>query len=35
MKAIVQERFRPPDVLRLVDTDVPARSKMTCIRVRP
>jgi NADPH:quinone reductase-like Zn-dependent oxidoreductase len=24
MKAIVQERFGPPDVLRLVDTDVPA-----------
>src|SRR6478752_7474731 len=23
MKAIVQERFGPPDVLRLVDTDVP------------
>ena len=23
MKAIVQERFGPPDVLRLVDTDLP------------
>jgi len=23
MKAIVQERFGPPDVLRLVDTDPP------------
>jgi NADPH:quinone reductase-like Zn-dependent oxidoreductase len=23
MKAIVQDRFGPPDVLRLVDTDVP------------
>lgn len=23
MKAIVQERFGPPDVLELVDTDVP------------
>jgi hypothetical protein len=23
MKAIVQERFGPPDVVRLVDTDLP------------
>jgi len=26
MKAIVQDRFGPPDVLQLVDTDQPARN---------
>jgi hypothetical protein len=30
MKAIVQERFGPPDVLQLVDTDVPEVGAMTC-----
>jgi NADPH:quinone reductase-like Zn-dependent oxidoreductase len=29
MKAIVQERFGPPDVLRLVDTDPPRPAPTT------
>ena len=30
MKAIVQERFGPPDVLRLVDSDLPEVGPTMC-----
>ena len=30
MKAIVQERFGPPDVLQLIDIDPPEVGPMTC-----
>ena len=36
MKAIVQERFGPPDVLQLVDTDLPeAGAGEVLVRVTP
>jgi len=34
MKAIVQERFGPPDVLQLVDTDPPEVLERALTRVR-